>query len=132
MPSQTKTTRLPADLAEAAALRAQVLGYATWTDFIKGLMRYDMLVQGGHDVTLPWSKLSLDEQDKIDRRLLDVTRKGKGERGQLLRRILQEVGTGKAVGAVLQEVTAVGYDWKQRDNLATRSMRLIRRSDIPV
>lgn len=94
MASRTRSTRLPNDLADAAELRAKSLGYPDWNAYVKGLMRYDMLVQGGHDVTLPWAKLTLEEQDKIDAKLLEMTIQGKGERGQYLKRLLKELKLG--------------------------------------
>lgn len=88
MASKTRSTKLPPDLAEVAELRAQQLGYPSWNAYVKGLIRYDALVCGPHIVTLPWSAQPLAEQDRIDAKLLDITRRGIGERGQLLRRIL--------------------------------------------
>lgn len=91
MPSQTRSTKLPPDLADVAELRAKNLGYASWNAYIKGLIRYDALVQGPHTVTLPISQLSLANQDQFDAKLLDMTRQGVGERGQLLEKILKRV-----------------------------------------
>lgn len=92
MSSRTRTTRLSCDLADSAEIRAQQLGYPDGNAYIKGLMRYDLLVQGDHDVTVAWAKLSAVEQDKIDAHLLGLTQKGKGERGQMLKHILQDLG----------------------------------------
>jgi hypothetical protein len=91
MASHTRSTKLPACLAEAAELRAKALGYPSWNAYIKGLIRYDLLVQGDHTITLPWAKCALDVQDQIDAKLLVLTEKGKGERGQLLKRIMKKV-----------------------------------------
>ena len=101
MASHTRSTKLPACLAEAAELRAKALGYPSWNAYIKGLIRYDLLVQGDHTVTLPWARCALDVQDQIDAKLLTLTEKGKGERGQLLKRILKRVDlhAGKSVPA---------------------------------
>lgn len=92
MASHTRSTKLPACLAEAAELRAKALGYPSWNAYIKGLIRYDLLVQGDHTVTLPWAKCALEVQDQIDAKLLSLTEKGKGERGQFLKRVLKKVG----------------------------------------
>lgn len=89
MASKTRSTKLPPDLAEVAELRAQQLGYPSWNAYIKGLIRYDAMVQGKHDLTLPMSRLPLDEQDGIDAKLLTNTQRGVGERGQLLKRIVE-------------------------------------------
>jgi len=89
MPSPTRTLRLPPDLADAAEIRAQALGYPNWTAYVKGLIRYDLLVQGEHTLTRPWADLPLTQQDKIDANLLSLTRRGKGERGQFLKHLLE-------------------------------------------
>src|SRR5688572_22049258 len=97
MASQTRSIKIPGDLAEAAELRAKQLGYPSWGAYVKGLMRYDMLVQGAHSITLPMAVLPLGEQDKVDAKLLEATKKGKGERGALLQRIIERVATGQTV-----------------------------------
>jgi hypothetical protein len=97
MASQTRSIKIPGDLAQAAELRAKQLGYPSWGAYVKGLMRYDMLVQGEHTVTLPIAKLPLVEQDKVDAKLLEATKKGKGERGVLLQRIIERVAKGETV-----------------------------------
>lgn len=91
MASQTRSTKLPAALAEAAEHRAKTLGYPSWNAYIKGLIRYDCLVQGEHTITLPWAALPLDQQDKIDLRLLELTQRGVGQRGQFLTRLMERV-----------------------------------------
>ena len=91
MASRTRSTKLPPDLAEVAELRAKALGYPSWNAYIKGLIRYDALVQGPHTHTHPWAALSLADQDAIDAKLLRCTKTGNGERGQLLTRILERV-----------------------------------------
>ena len=95
MASQTRSIKIPADLAEAAELRAKQLGYPSWGAYVKGLMRYDMLVQGKHDITLPMAQLPLAEQDKVDAKLLEATKKGVGERGVLLQRMLERMQKGE-------------------------------------
>lgn len=89
MNTKSKTVRLPAALAEAAELRAQMLGYPNLTAYVKGLMRYDCLVQGRHTITLPYADLPASEQDKLDDKFLELTKRGVGERGQLLTRIIE-------------------------------------------
>lgn len=87
--AKTTSIKLPPDLAEAAEQRAKSLGYPSWNAYVKGLIRYDLLVQGPHTITLPWAGMPLAEQDKIDARLLEMTKTGNGERGQLLQRIIE-------------------------------------------
>ena len=88
MPSKTHPVRLPDDLAEVAKNRAKTVGYSSYSAYIKGLIRYDALVQGPPQITLPWSQLPLDQQDKIDAELLDICKDGVGKRGQYLKRVI--------------------------------------------
>ncbi len=37
---------------------------------------------------MPWSTLPLDQQDRIDACLLELTKEGVGERGQFLKKVL--------------------------------------------
>jgi hypothetical protein len=97
MASQTRSIKIPGDLAQSAELRAKQLGYPSGGAYVKGLMRYDMLVQGEHTITLPIAKLSLVEQDRVDAKLLEATKTGKGQRGALLQRIIERVATGLTV-----------------------------------
>lgn len=89
MASKTRSIKLPADLCDVAEDRAKKLGYPSYNAYIKGLIRYDALCQGPHSITLPWASLPLPEQDKIDAKLLKCTQEGVGQRGQLLKRIVQ-------------------------------------------
>lgn len=101
--AKPRSFKLPADLDAAASLRAKALGYRTLTDYIRGLIRYDLLVQGAHTVTLPISHMPLSEQDRVDAKLLRLTQDGEGERGQLLQRIIERVQNPDAVGKALAE-----------------------------
>lgn len=91
MASKTRSTKLPPDLADAAEIRAQSLGYSSWNAYIKGLIRYDLMVQGEHSVSLPISRMRPEEQDHIDAELLQRTKDGKGKRGQWLEKALKEL-----------------------------------------
>jgi 2',3'-cyclic-nucleotide 2'-phosphodiesterase (5'-nucleotidase family) len=88
MPSPTKTVRIPSDLLQVATLRAQALGYPDFSAYALGLIRYDAMVLGPHSVTQPYSKLSKQEQDAIDARLLGNLKEGRTERGQYLKKML--------------------------------------------
>lgn len=99
MVSKTHSLRLPADLYEIMQLRWKALGYRNISDYHRGLVRYDAMVQGPHSVTLPMSQLPDGEQDDIDSQLLEVTRRGVGERGQLLERIIERA---KAAGEPIE------------------------------
>jgi hypothetical protein len=85
-----KSLKLPPDLEEVAELRAKQLGYPSWSAYVKGLIRYDAMVQGTHDVTLPIAAMSPAEQDKMDAKLLNNTKEGVGQRGQFLKRLLKK------------------------------------------
>ena len=89
MASNPVSIKLPATLREVSDLRAKQLGYASWGAYIKGLIRYDAMVQGDHPVTLPFAGMSAPEQDAIDAKLLENTQRGIGERGQFLARLMQ-------------------------------------------
>ena len=76
--SRTKSFRLSHALADAMEHRAKELGYASGTDLVKALARYDCLCRSAHGVTTQWAKLSLEEQDLLDAKLLVRTREGRG------------------------------------------------------
>jgi len=89
MASSNHSIKLSADLAEIGKLRAQQLGYPSWGAYIKGLIRYDAMVQGEHPITLPFAGMSTTQQDAIDAKLLQNTQRGVGERGQFLARLME-------------------------------------------
>lgn len=68
--TRTKTFRLSHALADAIELRARELGYASGTDMMKSLARYDCLCRSSHGVTKQWAKLNLEDQDALDNKLL--------------------------------------------------------------
>jgi hypothetical protein len=102
MASLTRSTKLPADLADAAELRSKQLGYPSWNAYIKGLIRYDLMVQGSHTVTLPVAQMRLEDQDKIDAELLARTNEGKGVRGQWLEHAIRRIA-GEDKASVVKE-----------------------------
>jgi hypothetical protein len=103
MSSKNRSTKLPPDLADAAELRAKALGYASWSAYVKALIRYDLLIQGRHTLTLPWSHQPPEKQDEIDAHLLRLTKRGEGERGQLLEHILERVKDPAKVAGELKD-----------------------------
>jgi hypothetical protein len=78
MASRTKTYKVGSDLDDAAELRAKEIGYASGAAYLKALLRYDILCRATHHVTIPWSMLPLEDQDKIDAALLARARRGQG------------------------------------------------------
>lgn len=91
MASRPRTLKLPPALDELADILAKRFGYGNRNAFVKGLLQYAALAQGEHTVTLPWSRLPLEEQDKINEHLLTLAKRGKGERGVLLTHIMERV-----------------------------------------
>lgn len=92
MASQTKSLKLPADLIDIAESLAKRHGYPSWNAYVKGLIRYDALIQKPHALTVPWSRLSDDEQAKIDATLLEIVNSGEGVKGQYFERAVQRLG----------------------------------------
>ncbi len=96
----TTSFKTSPDLDSAIRERAKLLGYRSVGAYLKGLIRYDMMVQGPHTLTIPWAELPLDQQDQIDAKVLRLTKCGVGERGQLLKRIVVESNGTPAAKAV--------------------------------
>lgn len=110
MAALSRSTKLSPSLADASELRARQLGYTSWNAYIKALIRYDLMIQGEHSVTRPISHLRLEQQDKVDCELLDLTKEGKGVRGQWLEHAIKRVtgtsdtsGIGAKVGDMIVE-----------------------------
>lgn len=61
-------------------IRAAQLGYPSSTAYVEGLARYDILCQSKHGVTILWSMLSCEDQDWIEKQLLERLKAGKGMR----------------------------------------------------
>lgn len=91
MTSQVRSLKIPVDLAEAAEVRARELGYPSWGAFVKGLMRYDLMVLKPHSTTVEISKMPHAKQDAVDARLLQNLKEGKSEKGSYLERLLEKV-----------------------------------------
>lgn len=66
MRSTTAKFRLPTALAESVRQRVAEAGYETLSEYILGLVRYDLLTRKGHPATAGIADLSRAEQDKID------------------------------------------------------------------
>jgi hypothetical protein len=107
MAAISRSTKLSPALADAAELRARNLGYASWNAYVKALIRYDLMVQGEHTVTRPISHLRLDQQDKIDGELLQLTRQGVGVRGQWLEKAIERIAGEEKVEEAKASIIAV-------------------------
>lgn len=106
MAATARSCKLPPDLAEAAEIRARALGYRSWNAYVCSLIRYDLMVQGTHPVTLPISNMRDEDRDAVDASLLEATKTGTGQRGQLLTRILERARSAEEVGPVIARASA--------------------------
>lgn len=99
MTQQGRSIRLSEDLLRAAKLRARRLGFETWSDYVKSLLRYDCLVSGQeHSVTAPIARKRLAEQDRIDEELRKLVESdGEGLRGVYLEHVLERVAERRQV-----------------------------------
>lgn len=103
MTSQVRSLKIPVDLAEAAEMRAKELGYPSWGAFVKGLMRYDLMVLKPHSVTVEIAQMSHASQDAVDARLLENLKNGRAERGSYLERLLEKMKDAEGVAKALAE-----------------------------
>jgi hypothetical protein len=94
MATRTRSYRFTEDLMQVAELRAKALGYPDGNALVRGLLRYDAYCQGEHPLTTQWAKLSPAEQDKIDEKCLELTKRGKGERGCYWKHLLDKLKDG--------------------------------------
>lgn len=111
MASVTKSLKLPPWLAEAAEYRVKALKYQAFNAYVTGLIRYDLMVQGDHSITLPIAQSHPEERDKIDAELLELTKLGHAIRGSFLKMLLRRIGStldeeaaGKEIVAFLSEI----------------------------
>lgn len=72
MRSKPTKVRIPTLLLEAVERRAIEAGYESVSEFLLGLLRYDLLTRRPHDTTANLSKLSRAEQDKVDDEILKM------------------------------------------------------------
>ena len=86
--SAPKSIRIPPDLEEATEGRWRQLGYATFAQYVRALIRYDLMCGGDHPLTLPVSQMPLEKQDKLDSFLLRLSKRGGSVRGQLFESIM--------------------------------------------
>lgn len=89
MRSKNRSIRLPNPLIEAGDRRANDLGYPSFNAYMAALIRYDLMVRGPHHVTLPIARMRLEDQDKIDDRLLEIEQSGQGQRGIFLEHLIE-------------------------------------------
>lgn len=68
--------RLPSVLAECARLRVKEAGYESLSEYVLGLVRYDLLTRKPHPATGGIAKLTRAEQDKIDDEIVAMFESG--------------------------------------------------------
>jgi len=66
MRSTAAKFRLPTALDEIVRLRVKEAGYETLSEYVLGLVRYDLLTRKTHPATSGIAHLTRAEQDKID------------------------------------------------------------------
>lgn len=72
MRSKPTKVRIPTVLLEIVEQRAIEAGYESVSEYLLGLMRYDLLTRRPHETTANLSKLSRAEQDKVDDEILKM------------------------------------------------------------
>lgn len=95
MASQTRSIKLSPDLMELLQLRSDELGYTSINACIKGLVRFDAMVQQPHFTTLPMSQMKAEAQDKIDAELLDAVKSKTAVRGSFMAGLIKDIMKGK-------------------------------------
>ena len=58
------------DLYSAARIRAETLGYDSYSEYVNGLMRADMLLRKTHKLPLSIKSMVNTERDKVDAAIL--------------------------------------------------------------
>ena len=109
MRSKAQSIRIPSCLTDLLTARAEALGYPSVSAYFMGLARYDCMVQGPHDLTVPWSHLSTQRQDAIDDHLARLLNHGRGERGQLLARLIERAKNPDSAG-IAEAMTTLESD----------------------
>lgn len=76
MRSNPARFRLPTALAECTRLRVKEAGYESLSEYILGLVRYDLMTRKPHAATAGIASLLRMEQDKIDDEIAALFTKG--------------------------------------------------------
>lgn len=71
MKPPNSTVRLSPDLKAAACLRAELLGYETFSQYLIGLVRLDAINDLDHDKPLRIKELAGRKRDAIDAKILE-------------------------------------------------------------
>ena len=101
--------RLPTALESCAKERCKEAGYDSLSEYVLGLIRYDLLTRKAHVTTSGLAKLSRAEQDKIDDEIARMFASGDSLGGSWFEERLKEAvaaaGTGEPDrGRVVKEL----------------------------
>lgn len=112
MPQRANSIRMSDELTAAAKQRSQRLGYKTLADYVRSLIRYDVLVGGDeHSVTEPIARRPLDEQDRIDEEILRlVESRLETERGVLFEHLIEQAMAAKGDSVEQRELKKAVVD----------------------
>jgi hypothetical protein len=121
MASPKVTIKVPPSLADALDIRWVRLKYQSLSAYIVGLIRFDLMVQGEHPVSLPIAQSRPEDRDKVDEELLEITKTGIGIRGAFVAGLLKDISKGKfatpeEVGAELVRIM-IKTAKERRENL---------------
>lgn len=90
MRSTAAKYRLPTALEESARARCKEAGYDSLSEYVLGLIRYDLLTRKPHVTTSGVAKLSRAEQDKIDDEIATMFASGESLGGSWFEARLKE------------------------------------------
>lgn len=90
MRSKPTHFRLPAALRDIAEARAREAGYENLSEFLLGLLRYDLLVRRAHATTANLARLSRAEQDKVDDEIAAMFAKGEALAGSMFEALIAD------------------------------------------
>lgn len=95
MASPKITIKVPPFLADAIDIRWVRLKYQSLSAYIIGLIRFDLMVQGDHPVSLPIAQSRPEDRDKVDEELLENTKANIAIRGAYIGGLLKDISKGK-------------------------------------
>jgi hypothetical protein len=90
MRSKPAHFRLPAALQDIAEERRKEAGYENLSEYVLGLLRYDLLVRRAHATTANLARLSRAEQDKVDDEIATMFAKGETLAGSLFEALIDD------------------------------------------
>jgi hypothetical protein len=82
--------RLPTALQECADARWKETGYESLSEYVLGLLRYDLLVRRAHATTANLARLSRAEQDKVDDEIATMFAKGETLAGSMFEALIDD------------------------------------------